>query len=50
MINHQLPGECATNHASLKQLECRNAKDQILQAFNRDWQERLDSGWAPTSP
>lgn len=41
------PSDCAQTSSSLRALECRNALQSYADAFERDWANRVASGWRP---
>jgi hypothetical protein len=47
MLNHKMPGECATTTSAIKQLECSQLHDQIEMQFSSAWQNKINKGWQP---
>lgn len=41
------PPECRQVRTVLKDLECRNQEENIRQQFERQWANKLASGWLP---
>ena len=37
MLKLQLPKECSSTTSALKEIECKNQKDQHMQQFERSW-------------
>lgn len=43
----RLPSDCAQPATALRSLECKNALQVQANAFERDWKNRIASGWRP---
>jgi hypothetical protein len=42
-----LTPDCVNPHTALKAEECKNKEDQVKIAFERSWQQKVNSGWEP---
>ncbi len=47
MARYAAPADCMRPVTTLKAEECVNQEDQWKFAFERHWQQRLDSDWKP---
>jgi hypothetical protein len=47
MSRVRLPSDCTQPATALRSLECRNAVQLQANAFERDWKDRIASGWRP---
>ena len=43
----RLPADCTQPATALRSLECKNALQLQANAFERDWKNRIASGWRP---
>lgn len=47
MARVRVPVECTQPATALRSLECKNALQLQANAFERDWKDRIASGWRP---
>ena len=47
MSRVRLPSDCTQPATALRSLECKNALQLQANYFERDWKERIASGWRP---
>jgi hypothetical protein len=43
----QLPSDCKTPKTAIREMECKNIKQLRDQAFEKEWDDRIKSGWKP---
>lgn len=44
---YQAPNDCAAPKSALRELECKNQADQAWGRFDRQWDQKIASGWSP---
>jgi len=47
MLKHQLPSDCRNPKTAIKEMECNNKKQLLAQAFDKEWNNKVRSGWKP---
>ena len=45
--SYRAPADCQAPSSSLRGLECKNQADQARANFEKQWTQRLASGWVP---
>lgn len=47
MLKQPIPADCRNPKTAIREVECKNTKQLLAQAFERNWSDKVDRGWKP---